>query len=454
MMRLLSSPKWNGKPLHRVVSPDETAKRIRPYLATIGVTRFADTTDLDTLGFPIFSAIRPTDMGLDGISVYNGKGLTKADAKAGAMMEAVERFCGEFWKGPRVTGTYESLVAGGHAAINPAAMYLQRLGEYRGDHVLEWVEGWDLLRERTVLIPLNFVICPYKGETGHLWMQSSNGLASGNTLEEAICHALAELIERDAYTIAMVRARLVPRMKALHTAIVRGSQFESPGIDRTLYPSIDLSTLPPSVARLVRQAEKDGTQVWLRNITSDLGIPTFVGSLQRWEADGSELAAGGFGCHPNSTIAAIRAITEAAQGRNVQIQGVREDINRAKVGAAQFTRNKAIEGDRVLWCADSDGRISFSDVPSFDHSDILEDIELMLSRLRNDGVQDVFVVDLSLPEIPATVVRAIIPEMESWFLTEFRSDKCILGRRAQQHLDLSARADGGTGTLPAPEIRR
>ena len=242
MMKLLASPKWNGKPLHRVVSPEETARRIRPYLATIGVTRFSDTTDLDTLGFPIFSAIRPTDAGVDGISVYNGKGLTKADAKAGAMMEAVERFCGEFWKRSRVTGTYDSLVARGHVAMDPATMYLQRLGEYRADHVLEWVEGWDLLRERTVLIPLNFVICPYRGESGHLWMQSSNGLASGNTLEEAICHARAELIERDAYTIAMVRARLLPRMKALHAAMVRGSQFADPGVDRSLYPSIDLST--------------------------------------------------------------------------------------------------------------------------------------------------------------------------------------------------------------------
>jgi ribosomal protein S12 methylthiotransferase accessory factor len=423
--------------MHRVVSAQETARRIRPYMATIGVTRFADTTDLDTLGYPIFSAIRPTDMEMDGISVYNGKGLTKADAKAGAMMEAVERFCGEFWKGSRVTGTYDSLIKRGYVAADPAAMYLQCMEEYRADHVLEWVEGWDLLRERTVLIPLNFVICPYRGETGDLWIQSSNGLASGNAKEEAICHALAELIERDAYTLAMVRARLVPRMKALHAAIMSRRPFEDPGIDRTLYPNIDLATLPRSVVKLVKQAEKDGTKVWLRNITSDMGIPTFVGSLQRWESDGSELAAGGFGCHPNSTIAAIRAITEAAQGRNVQIQGVREDINRAKAGAPQqFTRNKVVEGERVLWCADSEKTISFADVPSFDHSDILEDINLMLSRLRNAGVEDVFVVDLSLPEIPASVVRAIIPDMESWFLTEFRADKCILGRRAQQHMDL------------------
>jgi ribosomal protein S12 methylthiotransferase accessory factor len=423
--------------MHRVVSAQETARRIRPYMATIGVTRFADTTDLDTLGYPIFSAIRPTDMEMDGISVYNGKGLTKADAKAGAMMEAVERFCGEFWNGSRVTGTYDSLIKRGYVAADPAAMYLQCMEEYRPDHVLEWVEGWDLLRERTVLIPLNFVICPYRGETGDLWIQSSHGLASGNAKEEAICHALAELIERDAYTIAMVRARVVPRMKALHTAILSRRPFEDPGIDRTLYPNIDLATLPRSVAKLVKQAEKDGTKVWLRNITSDMGIPTFVGSLQRWESDGSELAAGGFGCHPNSTIAAVRALTEAAQGRNVQIQGVREDINRAKAGAPQkFTRNMAIEGDRVLWCADSENTISFADVQSFDHSDILEDINLMLSRLRNAGVQDVFVVDLSLPEIPASVVRAIIPDMESWFLTDFDADKCILGRRAQQHMDL------------------
>ena len=38
----------------------------------------------------------------------------------------------------------------------------------------------------------------------------TNGLASGNVLEEAICHALCEVIERDAVSIADLCASCIP----------------------------------------------------------------------------------------------------------------------------------------------------------------------------------------------------------------------------------------------------
>ena len=38
----------------------------------------------------------------------------------------------------------------------------------------------------------------------------TNGLASGNVLEEAICHALCEVIERDAVSIADLCASSIP----------------------------------------------------------------------------------------------------------------------------------------------------------------------------------------------------------------------------------------------------
>jgi YcaO-like protein with predicted kinase domain len=51
-------------------------------------------TDLDRVGIPNFMAVRPHDRG-PGISYYNGKGTTRADAYAGAMMEAIDRHAGE-----------------------------------------------------------------------------------------------------------------------------------------------------------------------------------------------------------------------------------------------------------------------------------------------------------------------------------------------------------------------
>ena len=54
----------------------------RAVLDTIGVTKVADVTDLDRVGIPNFMTVRPHDRG-PGISYYNGKGTTRADASAG-----------------------------------------------------------------------------------------------------------------------------------------------------------------------------------------------------------------------------------------------------------------------------------------------------------------------------------------------------------------------------------
>jgi ribosomal protein S12 methylthiotransferase accessory factor len=58
----------------------------------------------------------------------------------------------------------------------------------------------------------------------------------------------------------------------------------------------------------------------------------------------------------------------------------------------------------------------------------------MLDRLRSAGVREAYAVDVSDPAIPASVVRMIIPEMESWFLRDFAADQSRLGWRAQRYL--------------------
>jgi ribosomal protein S12 methylthiotransferase accessory factor len=166
--------------------------------------------------------------------------------------------------------------------------------------------------------------------------------------------------------------------------------------------------------------------VWLRDLTSDIGIATFVASMQRIDEGDAELAAGGFGCDPSARVAAIRALTEAAQGRNVQIQGVREDASAA--------RQQAPTG-RVLWCADSDRWIDFDEVPSWELDDICADIDLMVAGLRGAGVREVFAVDVSHADIPAAVAKLVAPELECWFLYDFAGDSARLGPRAQRFLE-------------------
>ena len=68
----------------------ETLDAILPVSSSIGVTRLADITDMDILRIPNFSALLPGTE--DYIWVYSGKGATKLDAKASALMESIERY--------------------------------------------------------------------------------------------------------------------------------------------------------------------------------------------------------------------------------------------------------------------------------------------------------------------------------------------------------------------------
>jgi ribosomal protein S12 methylthiotransferase accessory factor len=392
----------------------------------IGVTRIADSTGLDTMGIPVFSAIRPDDAGIDGISVYNGKGLTKAESLAGAMMEAVERFCGEVWPQVVAHGTFSALKSTVPSRVfDPNSMRLQiRSSESWEDIDLDWVHGWDLIENEEILIPLNFVVCPFLGPGKGIWSSHSHGLASGNTIEEAVCHALAELIERDAYTLAMVRAQLAPRARHFVQGLF-GQPTQSSDPDRSPFPLISLDRLPRPLRNLATKVSKDGSRLWLRSITSDTGIPSFVASIQKLSAFDRELVAGGFGCHPDAIVAAIRAITEAAQGRIVQIQGVREDATRA------FHYSPT---ERILWCCSDGVYIDFDEIGTSENDDILIDIDVMLNRLKRIGIKSIVAVDLSVADLPARVVRLVAPDLECWFLNDFAADKCNLGPRAQKCL--------------------
>ena len=88
---LISQKKLKGKVTSRMKTVQETLDAILPVSSSIGVTRLADITDMDILRIPNFSAVLPGTE--DYIWVYSGKGATKLDAKASALMESIERYC-------------------------------------------------------------------------------------------------------------------------------------------------------------------------------------------------------------------------------------------------------------------------------------------------------------------------------------------------------------------------
>jgi ribosomal protein S12 methylthiotransferase accessory factor len=401
-------------------------------MKTIGVTRLADVTGLDHVGIPVWAAVRPIPDD-SAISVQNGKGPTRMQAKAGAMMEAIEHYCCERPPHEFAQSSYKALRRRA-AAVDPRSLILDPRAGYADTLPLRWLPGIDLQSGAPVWVPACAVLKPRHGDRDpRVFRGSTNGLASGNTIEEAVCHGLAEVIERDAWTLAIVRGMLVPRVRAMAGAVrtstaCHASQIENAPPDGQLFPIIDLRTLPDVSSRLASKFAQAGIRLVIREITSDIEVPAFAAA--GWETSGAGPVHfhSGFGAHPDARVAVARALTELAQSRLTVFQGVREDIDKIARLDGEVDRPA-----QSLWLTNGPVK-SFAAVQTFRSHDILADIRFMAIRLQSAGLEQLIAVDLTRSEVGLPVVKVIVPGLEHWSARHFDPDLILLGARAQRYL--------------------
>jgi ribosomal protein S12 methylthiotransferase accessory factor len=413
--------KYSPSGVERTVRPSVTIKRARKVLEAVGVTKVAEVTDLDRVGIPNFMTVRPHDAA-HGISYYNGKGTTRADAHAGALMEAIERHAGESYAGPIVRSSTYNL-RGDYPCVDPLEIHAPLIAGYSEDLLLEWVPGFDLLNRQSVLVPLNCVVAPYRPLAGEqLFFTSTNGLASGNTRLEALCHALCEVVERDAMAVALARSAVRPVV----TSILAEMGFSGEAPRESGVPDLSLEGLPRKAAALVRKLQQAGLAIRLRNLTSNTGIPTISCTIVDPQAPPTALNAhSGCGTHPDARIALTRALTEAAQTRVTFIQGGREDL-------AEMAPNRGASSAAEPQTAER--TIAFDEIDSCEHSTINEDVEFMLGRLRRSGFGQVVVVDLTKAGIGIPVVRVVVPRAETWSFYFVHTGRASVGSRSLEQI--------------------
>jgi ribosomal protein S12 methylthiotransferase accessory factor YcaO len=413
-----SQAKYSKSGVERSVRPGTTIRRALAVLDVVGVTKVADVTDLDRVGIPNFVAVRPNDLG-PGISYYNGKGRTRDDAMAGALMEAIERHAGERYDGPIIAASYQNLRSR-HACVDPLEIHVPMVRNYSEDLRLEWALGFDLIARRPTYAPLNCVMAPYDTFSGiPLFYSSTNGLASGNTRLDALCHALCEVIERDASALTMARADLRPAVAGL----LADMRFDAGVLPQRMDPPlISLDGLPRPAAALVRKLQRAGLKVRLRNLTSATGIPTIDCAIADPSGPpGIVNAHGGCGTHPDARIALTRALTEAAQTRIGFIHGGREDI-------PDFAPAKGARPVEA-W-KDSGDTIRFDDIPSYQHPSVNEDVEFIIERMRRSGFDQATVFDVTRADVGIPVARVVVPRAETWPFYLMHGGRAALGARA------------------------
>ena len=375
-MKLGPCTKMYKDDTHRALPPEVTQERVEAKMPAAGITRVADITNLDRIGIPVFSSIRPmADRGA--VSVYNGKGATPAEARVSAMMEGLERYSAEVRDRDLKIARYSSL---GTGALNPVDLILPAGAD--ADAEIPWVTGWDIMNDVEVQVPANAVFHPLSSDYQRLFRTNTSGLASGNVIEEAIFHGLAEVIERDAWALVETTRNMGPL----------------------------ISDVDDKQAKLLLDkfaaAEVD---VYLRDITSDIGVATCAAVADDVRLRDPTLLTTGMGTHTSARIAVLRALTEVAQSRLTQIHGAREDTTladfRKQIG---YDRTKRINRH---WFEASEKK-SFSEIESFESDDFLLDIKYMLKKLAEAGLDQVVVVDLTREEIGVPVVRVIVPGLE------------------------------------------
>lgn len=377
---------------HRFRPPAETLGIVTPHMSAMGITRVANITGLDRVGLPVVAVYRPNARS---VAVSQGKGIDLAAAKASGVMEAIESHHAEHPDLPLRLAQEAELRAAGCRVVDTDGLPRLSVGRYDSRKPILWCEAEDLMADGApLLVPFEMVHTnytrPLPAGSGSFQM-SSNGLASGNHVLEAIGHGLCEVIERDALALWALRG---------------GTESD--------HGRLDLDSVDDTIARgLLDQLDGAGLAVGVWDITTDIGLPVFVCALADRETNvfGQVYSSHGSGCHAAREVALARALTEAAQTRLTYIAGARDDAHRELFETARNPDRVAGVRSRLIQAAATPRR-RYGAVSTHDAFSFQDDVAWTIERLAAVGVRQVAVVRFPSRIDGIAVVRVIVPGLE------------------------------------------
>lgn len=369
----------------RILPPEQTLHKVKPYFSRIGLTRIANITGLDRVGLPVAISIRPNSYSL---TQSSGKGISLEAALASAAMESIELYCAENIRQDRILGTYDKLRRD-MAVVDVDDLYLSRYSLFRIDRPEEWLLGWDIIQQEEVAVPyhsvtldfrvLNDLRCPAS------FTIDSNGLASGNHFLEALLAGLYEVIERDGVSC--------------HTEAERYGWKKQ----RISLSDIDDETVQGVYGTLVAK----GLVPVVLDCTSDIGVPVFEAYLYDAESNAVPISHG-YGAHLDPATAITRALTEAVQARTLIVSGSRDDLFRDLYNAHRIRHRSMVS---LVERNHADIPMRWKDQSS---SSFEADILTILAMLQKARLKRVVVFDLSPGDVDISVVRVVVPGLEGY----------------------------------------
>ena len=329
-----------------------------------------------------------------------GKGSTAEQGEASALMEAIERYSGIF-QGDEIRATRRFTDFPSGDAIVPNDVLLFSDAQAQHNHVhdgdshetqpappfdpsarIEWSPVWSLRDQRFKYLPTSLLYFFYSGPAA--FHADSNGCAAGNTLEEAIVQGFLELVERDSYAIWWY--------------------------NRLQRPEVDLSQFDDSYVRdLQSQLAESGRRLWVLDITSDLGVPTYV-AIVHWMQNGQENIEFGSGAHFDKRIALLRALTELNQFLSIGLMGGGTGEKASLDGI-----NPLYLRDHPFLTPGGKPLEPAADAKPVPLHNTREQVDACVDIARRAG-HDFLVLNQTRPDVGVSVVRVIVPGLRHFYL--------------------------------------
>ncbi|MBD2342388.1 TOMM precursor leader peptide-binding protein [Calothrix sp. FACHB-156] len=335
----------------------------------------------------------------------SGKGKTDQQSKVSGFCEAVERYSG-IYQGdePKIQA---SLVELGSQAIHPEHCLHFSNRQYDNRETLnkqntvahdwipqrfdthqtiDWTPVWSLTEQTYKYLPTALCYYDYPLPKEHRFCGAdSNGNAAGNTLEEAILQGFMELVERDSVALWWY--------------------------NRLQRPAVDLASFcEPYFLELQQLYRHNDRDIWVLDLTADLGIPVFAAVSCRTDSDTQRIIAG-FGAHLDSKIAILRAMTEVNQ---LGLELDKVPVDQLEGDWKDWMLNAKIENQPYLIPDPSQPRKTASDYSQQWSNDIYTDVMTCVQIAQAAGLETL-VLDQTRPDIGLSVVKVIIPEMRHFW---------------------------------------
>ncbi len=406
-MNFQSSPKKYKN--YKSRKPEETIKEAQNFFKRLNINVEYFEQRIENKDFRSYSGTLKTK----GFYFSAGKGVTKNLCKASAYAEAVERTLSHYspqirFKRERIKNFQKGVSK--RLSVREIVPFFNFKNEKGDEDFMRWIEGESFLQNKKKSLPHDFIedVC------------TSNGLASGNTLEEAVTQGFCEVFERYSrleHVAKKIEANTIDQRtiknKVIHKFI---KLFNSLNIDVKIKDMTLEGRVPVMGVLFTNNNVKEANEIIKNVFYKELAV----------------------GAAPDLELAIIRCFTEMIQTRLSDkksftnpgefVNQVGEFEQRINFFGKYYNENdikKIISNlKRTKRYLDvKDGKslddfnyfergeiVPFFSLKSFKSKDFLDDVNIVKDILRENG-WDAYIIDYSIEECFIKVVRVVVPSV-------------------------------------------